>query len=240
MNENIEIDLVNYSPSAETKKILSGAQILLLVGPTGSGKDTLAGELLKTGNYHYLVTHTTRPPRHNHGQLEIDGQDYHFISNKKAISMFENKEFVELASIHGNIYGTSVAEFKKAKDENKIVVGDIDVQGVRSYMYLSTNTIAVFLLPPSFKVLLERIVKRYGHSHNDRDIKIRLSTAIFELEDLLEQDYYQVVVNDDLGVSVSTVEHIVAGSKQPEEQIESFKNRARHLIKEIKDYLKQD
>ena len=237
MDELKDIDLKAYSPSAKTKQLIKDTRILLLVGPTGSGKDTLARELLKTNHYHAIVTHTTRPPRHNHGVIEKDGQDYHFINLATARKLLDGQEFVEAAMIHGNLYATSAAEFAAAKRESKIGVTDLDVQGVRSYKRLSPKAIAVFLLPPSFNILLARIARRYGHSNHDKDIIIRLNTALDELYELLNTDYYYGVINDNLDQTIKIVEQIVSTNHHDRQTDQQAKKQAKNLIADIKNYL---
>ncbi|HEY4964510.1 MAG TPA: hypothetical protein VIH90_07505 [Candidatus Saccharimonadales bacterium] len=238
MDDANDIDLSSYSPDAKTKKLIKGTGILLLVGPSGSGKDTLARELLKTGNYHYIITHTTRAPRHNHGVIEQSGVDYHFINVTDAKKMLASRDFLEAAIIHGNLYGTSIAEIESANKHSMVALTDIDVQGVRSYKKLSdNNAMAVFLLPPSFDVLLQRVAKRYGHAHNDKEIKTRLTTALDELDELLSSNYYHSVINDDLDRTLKTIQQIVSDKKYDISEDKKARSQAKKLIKDIRVYL---
>jgi len=95
MSDQLTNKLDSYHPSQEALDLINSTKILLLVGPTGAGKDYLKETLLATGNYHHLVSHTTRPPRINHGVLEKDGKEYFFITNAQAEEMLDNHEFVE-------------------------------------------------------------------------------------------------------------------------------------------------
>lgn len=225
-----------YKPKPEVKEILKHIQLLLLVGPTGSGKNTLELELKKTGQFRPLVTHTTRPPRENHGVMEVDGDEYHYVTKEKALEMLKNQEFIEAAYTHTNLYGTSIAELEKAAKESKIAVADIDVKGVRAYRHLMYNVTPIFLLPPSYEVLIDRLTKRYGESRNREDIKIRLSTALDELSDLLESNYYNIIVNEDKSISLGKVLEVVNGSTYYLNNEENIKV-AEDLIDKIKNYL---
>src|SRR5579872_7492495 len=98
--------VTDYVPSTHAVDLLKRVRPLFLVGPTGSGKDTVVEELLKTGSYYRLVTYTTRAPRKNSGKLEKEGRDYHFIDEKMAAKMMASQQFIEVAITHNNFYAT--------------------------------------------------------------------------------------------------------------------------------------
>src|SRR4051794_26351493 len=102
--------ITGYKPSVETLAIVRSTTILLLVGPSGAGKDSLKQRLLSGGRYHHIVSHTTRAPRMNKGVLEENGREYHFITMQEAERMIDEHAFVEAKMYSGNVYGTSVAE----------------------------------------------------------------------------------------------------------------------------------
>ena len=228
--------ILGYKPSSEAKKLLANSKLLLLVGPTGSGEDTLEKRLLKTGSFKPIVTHTTRPPRENNGVLENDGDEYHFVTTALALNMLKEHKFVEAAYTHKYLYGTSIKEFEAAKREGKIAVADIDIKGVRSYRNLTAGVIAVFLLPPSFKVLIERLIKRYGKSHDQEDIKLRLATALDELSELLNTDYYHPIINNNIETTLNNVIDIARGVEKIKTDPKPL-NLAKKLINEIQEYL---
>src|ERR1017187_10625242 len=108
MDTSLARKLAAYKPAPATAKLVKSTPILLLVGPTGAGKDSLKDKLLATGQYHHIVSHTTRPPRINHGVVEQDGREYHFIDQATAEKMLDNKALIEAKIYSGNLYGTSV------------------------------------------------------------------------------------------------------------------------------------
>jgi guanylate kinase len=237
MDDLSNTSLKAYEPSDATKKLISDMPILLIVGPTGAGKDTLQLALLKTNKFRKIITHTTRPPRMNHGVMELTGHDYHFINPAQAKKMLDDQLFIEAAIIHGNLYGTSASEFKATKDQSKIAIADIDVQGVKSYRQLSKKTMSIFLLPPSFEVMLKRLSLRYGHADHDKDINVRLGTALDELYELLDYRYYHAVINDDLKQTIETAKSIVKNNYHDTKEDEQARHLARKLIEDIKKYI---
>lgn len=206
MNKTLADKLSSYAPSQAAIELIKDTPILLLVGPTGAGKDALKDRLIVTGNYHHIVSHTSRPPRINHGILEQDGLEYHFMSLEQAEQMLDSHDFIESKMYSGNVYGTSVAEIQKAHDEHKIALTDVEVQGVTDYKAIDQGVMAVFLLPPDFATWQARLQRRYGDVVDAADSKIRMETALDELEQLLSTDHYLPVINEDLDAALAEVQ----------------------------------
>lgn len=196
--------IANYTPTDATVELVRTAKIALLVGIAGAGKDTVKRELLKADDFCDIVSHTTRPPRVNNGVEEVNGKDYHFIDADEAVRMIDNKEFVEVKYVHGTtIYGTSATEIQKGHDQNKILVTDVDVQGVAEYKKLSLGVIAIFLLPPNYEIWRERLSRRYESPEVfDAEWPKRRNSAITELEKALKVPYYHFIINDKLDETV--------------------------------------
>lgn len=200
--------------SPETAELVKETKLLLIAGIVGGGKNTVINELLKGSEYHEIVSHTTRPPRNNHGVMEKDGVDYHFLTLAEAEQLIADSAFVEVKYVHGNVYGTSAAELQAAHDEDKIAVTDIDIQGVVEYLDIKPDTHAVFLLPPSVETWLSRLERRYGSlDEHHEEIEKRLRTAKEEIEFIQQDERFILVVNDDLETTVERIEQIVAGER---------------------------
>lgn len=199
-----------YQPNQYVKDLVNTTRIVLLVGISGAGKDSVKHQLLQSPDYHHIVSHTTRPPRENHGVLEQDGVDYHFISRQTAEDMLDNHGFVEAKIYSDNIYGTSVGEIQLAHDENRIAITDIEVQGVEEYMKISTGVKAIFIMPPSYKEWQRRLLGRYGDNHTDHteDIHKRMLTARDELQRLLKADHFYIVVNNSLQDTIKFIDKL--------------------------------
>lgn len=211
LDEQLRAKVANYHPKPEYFAHLQGIPLLFIVGISGAGKNALSTKL-KTdhpGEYHQMVTNVTRAPRKNNGVLEQDGIDYHFISMATANRMLDNQQYIEANVYSGNIYGTSVAELEVAQQKNRIVIGDIDVNGVANFVRLGLHALPVFVLPPSYGVWQQRLLTRYPNGQIDReDWLARMKTAQSEIEHALKADYFYFVINDDLDQAAETINAI--------------------------------
>lgn len=201
--------ITNYQPSRATIRLVQDSRIVLLVGISGAGKDTIKQQLLSRGDFYDIVSHTTRSPRYNNGVPETPDVDYHFIDKNEAATMLDEQRFIEAKFVHGTVYGTSVAELETAYKAGKIAITDIDVQGVDEYKQLSREVVAIFILPPSFEVWQQRLRQRYASDDEFlAEWPKRRGSAIKELRQALEVPYYHFVINDDLNIAVESTNKI--------------------------------
>jgi guanylate kinase len=205
--------LADYKPSAETIELVRSTPIVLLVGVSGAGKDSIKQKLLATGQYHHIVSHTTRQPRENRGIPEQDGVDYHFIDLGEAEKMLDSGAFVEAKLYSDNVYGTSAAEIQRARDDGKVAVTDIEVQGIAEYKAMAPSVHAIFILPPSYEIWQERLRNRYEGKADTTDMERRMHTARAELQEALDKDYFDFVINENLDTAVEMVDAIAHGSQ---------------------------
>lgn len=172
--------------------------LLVLSSPSGGGKTTIARALLQSrSDVGYSVSATTRPPRHG----EQDGHDYHFLTGEEFERRVAAGEFLEHASYGGNRYGTLRSEIARVLGGGRHAVLDIEVEGARQVMERMPDAVRVFVLPPSAKVLVERLRARDTETPETR--RIRLARAAEELLAVTEYDY--VVINEHLRDAVSEV-----------------------------------
>jgi guanylate kinase len=237
MTTSLASKLATYEPTAAISNLVKSTPILLLVGPTGAGKDALKDKLLKTGKFRHIISHTTRPPRINHGAIEEDGLDYHFIDKQTAEHMLDDKALIEAKIYSGNLYGTSVTEIQAAHDEGKIAMTDIEVQGVAEYKALDPGVMAVFLLPPDFKTWQERLQRRYGDVVDAADYRLRFQTALEELEQLLNTNYYVAVINDDLETTFQQILTVTTSKDHTTPDEPAARKVAKKLAQDIQAYL---
>jgi guanylate kinase len=224
-----------YMPTPETVELVQNSKITLLVGISGAGKDTIKHKLLEKDGYRDIVSHTTREPRKNNGVMEIDGEDYHFISNEIARTMLARRAFIEAKFVHHTLYGTSANEVQLAHDADKIAVTDIDVQGVDEYKELSRDVIAIFILPPSYDVWRERLQQRYETVEAfEAEWPKRRESAVMELEKALFVPYYHFIINDDLERSVRVVDEIAQQGDLFNRKDDEARLLARDILDEIR------
>lgn len=176
--------------------------LFVVSAPSGAGKTTLCYRLSKDlPNLAFSVSHTTRKPRVG----EEHGRDYYFVTDEEFGKMVESGSFVEWAEVHGNRYGTSRAELDRIFTVGKDVMLDIDIQGAMQIMAAGIRGTFIFVLPPSMKVLEERL--RGRGTDNDDVIRRRLANAVGEIRLYNKYDY--VIVNDDLEKALAELKKVI-------------------------------
>ena len=202
--------------------------MFVLSSPSGAGKTTLTKKLVENNpDFAISVSHTTRKPRIN----EIDGKDYHFITNKEFDDLIKKNNFYEFAKIFDNFYGTHKEKVIKLLSEGKDVLFDIDWQGTQQLKKIKDlNIITIFILPPNIKVLRDRLLNR--HKGEEKLIEKRMNKFNEEVSHWHEYNY--VVINDDLEVCYDKIENIIKSEKKgikKGQNKEEIKKKVEELIK---------
>jgi guanylate kinase len=181
--------------------------LVVISSPSGGGKSTLVSVLLERVPATRLsVSYTTRPPRPH----EIGGKDYYFISRDEFERWRDEGELLEWAEVFGNLYGTSRREVEKILTAGCDVILDIDVQGAAQVRQAVPDAVSIFILPPSFSVLKQRLISR--GTETSAALERRLHVAGQEV--LRYTDFEYVVMNDDLAEACTAVEAIVRAERQ--------------------------
>ena len=177
--------------------------MVILSSPSGAGKTTLVKLLSKNKKFHISVSHTTRKPRPN----EISNEDYYFIDSKKFEGLIKNEEFLEYAKVFNHFYGTTRTPVIEKLEKGKNVIFDIDWQGADQIKnkQLNYKLITFFILPPSKKVLFERL------SNRDMKDKLIVEERMKEFSrDVLHWiNYDYVIVNDQLEECYSKISSLI-------------------------------
>ena len=180
--------------------------MLMLVAPSGAGKSSLVKALLeKDSTIQLSVSCTTRSPRPG----EENGREYHFLSQEEFLKRKEAGDFLEWAEVHGNYYGTSKSWIEAQMKSGKDVLLEIDWQGARQIRKMISDTIWIFILPPSIQALEERLRKR--GQDDEKTILSRVSAAKEELSHVSEADY--LIVNDMFESALLELSQIISASR---------------------------
>ncbi len=186
------------------KKNGKQGKLIIFSAPSGSGKTTLVHYVMeKIPNLSFSVSATSRPPRPG----EKDGVDYYFISVDDFRRKIKEGAFVEWQEVYENqYYGTLKSEVEKIRARGHSVVFDVDVKGgVNIKKIYGDQALAIFVKPPSLKVLEERLRRR--STEDEESLRKRLERAAFELG--FEPRFDQVVVNDKLEKAQQEALHLV-------------------------------
>jgi guanylate kinase len=178
--------------------------LIIVSGPSGAGKSALAAKVLQAvPHLRFSVSYTTRAPR----GAEKNGVEYFFVGRSEFQSLIKGNDLLEWAEVHGNLYGTSGKFVDDLLNQGEDVLLDIDVQGAHIIRQKRADAVGIFILPPSFKILRERLMRR---SLDDGFvIEKRLKIACNEISHYAEYDY--VIVNEDLERSAQELQSIIIG-----------------------------
>ena len=180
--------------------------LFIVSAPSGAGKTTLVERLVEQMPRLILSrSYTSRPARGG----ESDGVDYNFVTRATFEAMAARGEFLEWAEVFGNLYGTCAAETDRALASGDDLVLVIDVQGARKVRAKGVDATAVFVMPPSFSVLEQRLRGRSKDSEDD--IQRRLQVARVEVAAFSEYDF--IIVNDELTAAVDRLRGIVIAER---------------------------
>ena len=182
--------------------------LLILSSPSGAGKTTLTRMLQERfTELRFSVSHTTRQPR----PKEVDGRDYHFVTRERFCELVHEGAFVEWAEVHGNLYGTSLAEIERARatDGCRGMIFDIDYQGARQIRAKVPDVVGIFILPPSMAELERRL--RGRASETEEVVRRRFDVAKREIEHYGFFDY--LVVNDSLDHAFDELQGIILAER---------------------------
>lgn len=179
--------------------------LVVLSSPSGAGKTSLVRALMADdSSLNLSISATTRPKR----PVEVDGVDYHFISEDTFKQHIENDDFLEYAKVFGNYYGTLRKPVEHNQTTGIDTLFDIDWQGTQQ-LSQKINLVRIFILPPSYKALEERLKQRKQDSSKTIEERMRLATG--EMSHWAEYDY--VIINDNFENALQNVQSIISAER---------------------------
>ena len=197
---------------------MSKGRLFIISGPSGSGKDTVLGEVLKTyPDLKFSISSITRPMREG----EKEGEKYHFISREEFEDMIKNDRLLEHNVFVGNYYGTPREPVEKCIEAGEDIFVEIDVNGAAQIREKAKDAFSIFIMPPSMSVLRARLTGR--GTETPELIEKRLEAAAKEIARADEYDY--IVINDVLEDAVADVNAIIRSDRAREERNEGIAQR---------------
>ena len=197
--------------------------MFVLSSPSGAGKSSITRALLERDASLTLSISTTSRRRR---PGESEGKDYHFVSSEEFQIMINEGRFLEHAQVFGNYYGTPVASVMQQIEAGENVLFDIDWQGTQQLKAKARDDlVSVFILPPSYRALEQRLKKR--NQDSDEEVAKRMAKAADELSHFAEYDY--VVINSDLEQAVGEVYTILQAERRKRARMNSLTDFVREL-----------
>jgi guanylate kinase len=183
-------------------------KLIVISAPSGCGKTTIARAILsRHPELLFSVSATTREKRNG----EVEGKDYYFLTKQQFEEKIRNNELIEWEIIYDNYYGTPKSEIERSFRTGRSMMFDIDVNGALTVKSkYPKDSVLIFIAPPSFEVLSERLRKR--KTEREEILQKRLQRVSMELEKAKEFDYQ--VVNDDLMKAIEDVDTIIVKATQ--------------------------
>ena len=186
--------------------------LFVVSAPSGAGKTSLCKEVVKyIPNLQHSISYTTRSARPS----EEDGRDYHFVNVDTFKRMIAEKDFIEWAVVHGNYYGTSKKDLNELLNKGVDIILDIDSQGATQIKKRFTNGVFIYILPPSFDELRQRLTIRKGDSPDE--INRRLDMANEEAKDYNMYEY--LIINDEFEMAIERLKAIIISTRIKIERI---------------------
>jgi guanylate kinase len=201
----------------------SRGTLFVVSSPSGGGKGTIIQHVLEVvENLSYSVSYTTRGPR----LKEVDGREYFFVSRETFEEMIAAGEFLEWACVHGNFYGSAKNQILEETAAGADIILEVDVQGAASVRQLLMDSVSIFILPPSYDVLRQRLIARGTDS--PEELEVRLRNAPEELRQYSAFDY--VIINDEINRAAGQLASIIQAERARCMRQESL---VREVIKEF-------
>lgn len=223
--------LLKYTPSEDVIQMVRSHPLVLLLGISGAGRNTVINHLVNEDKYHFIISDTTRSPKIRDGRLEQHGLHYNFRTESSFLKGLKAGKYIEAEIIHDlQVSGISIAEFQKALSSVRIPINEVDIGGVQAIKQVKPDVTLFFIIPPNFKEWMFRLRGREIMSKTEE--QNRLQTARRILASALENDEFIFVVNTSSHKTADRLDTYVHGANSSEENI-----NARQIARSILDEL---
>lgn len=227
--------LTHYQPSDEAMRLLQKIPLVILLGVTGAGRNTIINHLLGMGNYHFVVSDTTRPPKLRDGKMEEHGVNYYFRSEEDILDDLEQGRFLEAELIHNQqVSGINIRELQAAAVSGKVPINEIDLGGTVAVRKAKPDTMFFFIMPPNFKEWRYRLLGREVMS--DQELTNRFMTAKTVISEALAREDFVFVVNESSHESAIEIDTYVKHTQVVGDQHHA-RQLAHELLQDLEDYL---
>jgi guanylate kinase len=181
-------------------------RLFVISAPSAAGKTTIINKLISLldGSLHRVITCTTRKPREG----EVHNVDYNFLSIDRYKKLLKEGAFIEHATVYGNHYGVLHTDIDKAG----LKIISVDSKGIENFKKAEVKASYILIMPPSLKVLKQRLLKR--DTESSEDIDLRMAEAEKELEQASLYDH--IIINDNLEVAIDAIKTIITGDTEDE------------------------
>lgn len=227
--------LREYRPSPAAMELLRKTPLIIMLGISGGGRNTIINHLINSKKYHFIVSDTTRPPKFRDGAMERDGVNYNFRSEDEVLNDLRHGKFLEAELIHNQqVSGISIRELEKATASGKIPINEVDVGGTMSIKRAKPDTKFFFVVPPNYEEWMYRLHGREVMS--DEEAHNRITTAVRVLERGLESEHFIFIINDSSRRSAESIDRQMHGHIDETEH-RSGREAAQAILDELKQRL---
>lgn len=230
--DQFQTALKDYQPSPEAVRLLEQTPLVIMLGVSGGGRNTIINHLVNSGHYQFIVSDTTRPPKLRDGRMEVEGVNYYFRSEETVLDDIQHGRFLEAEIIHKQqVSGISIRELQQVANSGKIPINEVDLGGTQSIRATKPDTYFFFIVPPSYKEWIYRLKGR--EVMGDEEFANRCQTAIAVLKEGLRQPDFTFVVNDSSHHSAEEIDAQVRGHRLDKGSHQEGRRVAGQILSEL-------
>lgn len=224
--------LQQYTPSPESTELLRSNPLVILLGISGSGRNTIINHLVNSGKYRFIISDTTRPPKVRDGKLEQNGVNYNFRSEEEILADLKAGKFLEAEILHGQqVSGISIRELELAINSGKVPINEVDLGGTLAIRAAKPDTHFFFVVPPNYDEWMYRL--RGREVMDEQELRNRTKTAIRILEEGLRTEDFTFIINDSSRKSADLIDVLVHEAEDVEAHLKA-KKAAEGILAELR------